>query len=584
MQKKVKSLLVSLIVFVLVLSLFSYTAWSVYVQSQAEDKIKARSSLSIAKSVIESVIAARILSAKGLIAYIQINPSLTKEAFDNFAAGLFDTEDSIIRNTALLKDTTIIYNYPLKGNEKTIGVDLSKVDIQKITVNEVKRTGKMHLIAPVKLIQGGTGIIVRIPINVKDPATQKMIYWGQMSMVFDYDKLLVKSGLIELEKDYYIQLVDKGTPSIAPKIIWSNKETLPSEAVQEGIDLYQASWELLVIRKQGWQGLSVVFMMLLVAGFFTATGSAYGLYTLLYSKSELAKKVEERTEALKSTNSILEQNMAELEESQAELTEVNHQLEYSITALKVAQNQLIVSEKLAGLGELVAGVAHEINTPLGISVTLGSFVATLHEEFKKDLLTQNPTFESTRDFIQSSEEALDLLNINLERASGLVNSFKQVAVDQASEGRRKFSVRDALEDILKSLFPKLKKSNVEVILDCPDNLIVDSYPGVLSQIITNLVTNSIIHGFGTRQKGLITISVTLEGKIYSISYKDDGVGIPESIIDKVFNPFFSTRKQSGSTGLGLHIVHNLVTQSLKGNIQLTSEKGQGATFLITFEV
>jgi signal transduction histidine kinase len=583
MQKKIRSLIVSLIVFALVLSLFSYTAWSVYIQSQAEDKNNAKGSLAVAKSVIESVITARIISAKGLIAYIQINPHLSKEAFDNFAAGQFDNEDLIIRNTALLKDTTIIYNYPLEGNEKTIGVDLSTVDIQKITVNEVKKTGKMHLIAPVNLIQGGTGIIVRIPINIKDPATDKMMYWGQMSMVFDYDKLLVKSGLMELSKDHYIQLIDKGTLSIAPKLIWGNIDTLPSGAILENIDLFQASWDLSLIRKQGWQGSSIAFWILLTAGLLTATGSAYGLYALISSRSELEKKVNERTAALKLTNNILEQSLAELEENQAELTEVNHQLEYSLSALKTTQNQLIISEKLAALGELVAGVAHEINTPLGISVTLGSFVSALHQEFKKNIQNHTYNFEIAEEFIHTSEDAIDLMNINLERASGLVNSFKQVAVDQASEDKRKFSIKDALQDVLKSLHPKLKKSNVEVILQCADNLIVDSYPGALSQIITNLVINSIIHGFSTRQNGKITITVTLQNRIYSISYRDDGIGIPNSIIDKVFNPFFSTRKQSGSTGLGLHIVHNLVTQSLKGNIQLTSEKNQGVHFIITFD-
>lgn len=314
----------------------------------------------------------------------------------------------------------------------------------------------------------------------------------------------------------------------------------------------------------------------IVTGVFLYFFSKAQFTQILIRNSELEEHVRERTERLTSTNKYLEQTMAELEESQAEL-------EQSLENLKETQEQLIISEKLTALGELVAGVAHEINTPLGVGVTLASHMTELHRDLKKRFLQEALHRSDLEEFLISSEEELELLNVNLERAASLVASFKQVAVDQSSQELRKFKVYDTIQDVLKSLYPKLKKTPYQLNFTCPEDLEVSSYPGAISQIITNFVMNSLIHGFSNRSQGNIQIKVEQLDHTIVLLYEDDGQGISEEHLSKVFNPFFSTNKQGGSTGLGLHIVHNLVTQSLNGHISLRSKENQGCQFKITFE-
>lgn len=570
-------------VFILVFSAFLFTAFLQFNHTIAEDQIKAKESLVYTKSVLESILTAHIISTKGLISYVQTSPDLNQENFEIFAKGLINTDDGIVRNIAILQNTTIRYTYPLKGSEKSIGVNLSKIEGQADTILEARKTGKMVITAPVNLVQGGTGIIVRMPIYKWNTYTKNEVYWGQMSLVFDFQQTIQKSGLLSLSQNNTVRLVHLNADGTEKAIIWSNSDHSIAPGVSETIDLHEATWELQLERKNGWKGTSVTFWTILLSGIIAATLSASTINHLLTSKQDLERKIEERTASLKNTNFNLEQNMSELEESQAELTEVNYQLSHSLNLLKETQNQLIVSEKLAALGELVAGIAHEINTPLGIGVTLASYIQSIQRDFKAQYTNKTLTDEAMNDYLSSSDEALIQLNRNLERASSLVVSFKQLAVDQSSEERRLFVVKDIIQDTLISLQPKLKKTAVQVTVECDETLSIQGYPGAITQIITNFVINSLLHGFKNHSKGHIQISFKHIGNQFTLEYWDDGVGISEDHLDKVFNPFFSTRKAAGSTGLGLHIVHNIVTHTLLGDIQLISEKDKGVHFIIRFE-
>ncbi len=582
MKLSLKHLTLPILVFLMMTLFFFFTARLEYTTAISENQQKAKDSLINTKSALESLLTAHIISAKGLISYVQNNPNLTQKDFEAFASGLYESSNSIIRNMGILKDTTLRLVYPVEGNEKAIGVDLSKVETQKNTVLAVKKTGKMMIVAPVDLVQGGKGIVARIPLYILDSQTHKPVYWGQMSVVFDYDVLLKDSGLLRLGETNYVDLFDSSNQTSSKTSIWSNKPQGVINGVSETIDLYQVNWTLTMSRKTGWNGLTITFWIIILSGIVTILGATYGLYMLLSSKDDLKSKVEERTHSLKTTNETLELNMGELEESQAELTEINTRLQNTVETLKETQKQLIVSEKLAALGELVAGVAHEINTPLGISVTLSSYIQRLLVNLKSRYNQHALSLQDIEEFLSGSNEAISLLNINLERASGLVNSFKQVAVDQSSEEKRQFFVKDALQDILKSIQPKFKRTDIQTLIICDPEIIIDSYPGVIAQIITNLALNSLLHGFGSRLDGQITVEFRVVGKTYELIYSDNGIGIQEEIKDKIFNPFFSTRKHAGSTGLGLHIIHNLVTQTLKGQIRMESTSGHGVQFLITF--
>jgi signal transduction histidine kinase len=252
----------------------------------------------------------------------------------------------------------------------------------------------------------------------------------------------------------------------------------------------------------------------------------------------------------------------------------------SSEALKKAQEHLIQTEKMAALGSLVAGVSHEISTPLGISVTAASFLRqkTAALEMKKN--SPDLTGKDLDTYLHQAMESVTMIDKNLNRASELINSFKQISVDQSNEIKRSFNLKDYIEDILQSLNPKLKQTSHSVVLNCPEDITVESYPGALSQILTNLVMNSLIHGFQGMDHGEIGISVTEHRESLVLDYRDNGRGMDEQTLKHIYDPFYTTCRASGGTGLGMNIVFTIVTGKLNGTIQCTSTPGQGARFLI----
>ncbi|HYD30473.1 MAG TPA: PAS-domain containing protein [Azospirillaceae bacterium] len=248
--------------------------------------------------------------------------------------------------------------------------------------------------------------------------------------------------------------------------------------------------------------------------------------------------------------------------------------------LKETQASLVQAEKMASLALLVAGVAHEINTPVGIAygcaTYLDSRTRVLREAFEKGAMKKSDL--ST--YVAHASESSRLILTNLTRASELIQSFKRVAVDQTSAERRTFGLKDYLEEIITSLRPRLKGLQHRIALECPESLMVNSYPGALSQVMTNLVINALVHAFEEEQTGHIAITVILDDDDIEIRFQDDGRGIPPESLDKIFEPFFTTRRGAGGSGLGLHIVFNLVTQSLGGRITCESTEGQGTLFTL----
>ncbi|MCG7982632.1 MAG: ATP-binding protein [Candidatus Thiodiazotropha lotti] len=275
----------------------------------------------------------------------------------------------------------------------------------------------------------------------------------------------------------------------------------------------------------------------------------------------------------------------QLSESNTKLAHRNTALIHSLHELKATQKQLIESEKMASLAGLVAGMAHEINTPVGTSITAASHlkdrVVKIRQHFERDEMTRT----DLDGFFNSSEKACDILLSNLQRSGDLVKSFKLVAVDQSSLKRRLFDMCEYLQEIKQSLQPRLKYSQYRLEIECLSPIELNTCPGVLSQVITNLVLNSIIHGFGDDpdQPGLMRIEVTSVGDSnVRLVYTDDGVGIAEHHIDRIFEPFYTTNREVGGSGLGLHLVYNSVTTHLGGTIQLESKPHAGVRFTIEF--
>jgi signal transduction histidine kinase len=246
------------------------------------------------------------------------------------------------------------------------------------------------------------------------------------------------------------------------------------------------------------------------------------------------------------------------------------------------QRYLVETERLAALGGLVAGVAHEINSPVGMSLTVASTLARRSASFR-DQIASGPVRRSLLvEFAASCHDAANQLVANLERAGELIRSFKQVAVDRSSHAeRRTFDLKLVTEQVMASVRPGLPK-RASVAVEIPADLALDSYPGAYGQVLTNLIFNAVIHGFADGPGGHVSIKARrLGNEQVEITFSDDGSGIPEDIQRHVFDPFFTTRRAQGSTGLGLYVVHNLLTQQLGGRVTLTSAPGKGTTICMT---
>jgi len=317
------------------------------------------------------------------------------------------------------------------------------------------------------------------------------------------------------------------------------------------------------------------------------------LHGILYLENNLATDVftPDRLEilnifssqmAISIDNARLYANLEDkVKERTLEIEMKKQELSNAWEKVQSAQQQLVESEKMAALGNLVAGIAHEINTPVGIGVTAASKLRSLTTEIQALYQDNKMKRSDLEKYFKSSLQGTEFVLNNLSRASELIQSFKQVAVDQSTEQKRTFELREYLDEILLSLHPKLKRTKHRITIHCEQEIILSSYPSAFYQIITNLIMNSLIHGFEHTTEGQISLQAKVKpDKNLYLVYQDNGQGIAEMNLKNIFEPFFTTNRQGGGSGLGLHIVYNLVTHTLGGRIMCDSEFGYGVTFTI----
>jgi signal transduction histidine kinase/purine-cytosine permease-like protein len=327
----------------------------------------------------------------------------------------------------------------------------------------------------------------------------------------------------------------------------------------------------------------------LTAKHLTATLlGAYGMFLVMIGIGSwwLVLTQESRQlaqEELDQRNAQLQQEVQERQLAEQQLQEKAQQLEQTLANLQQAKSQLMQTEKLAALGQLVAGVAHEINTPIGIGVTAASLLvektADFYQRFQNGLMKRS----DLERFLAVTQQGSQMTLTNLNRAAELIQSFKQVAVDQSSESQRVFNLSAYLEEILLQLSPKLQGIH-QVVIQGDRGLTLNSYPGAFSQIVTNLVMNSLMHAYEPARSGTITLTFKQIEQQLIFTYADDGQGIPAAHLSKIFEPFFTTKRGQGGSGLGLHIVYNLVTQKLNGTIYCESQLQPGAKFIMKLPV
>lgn len=321
-----------------------------------------------------------------------------------------------------------------------------------------------------------------------------------------------------------------------------------------------------------------------------AQGSDFGLFqTAIVLEDQVRDRTRELeaalhenekiNRALQRTKEQMEREIEERKRAHAALEREREEQKVLIARLEQAMSQLIQAEKLAALGSLVAGVAHELNTPLGNSLTVASALNEVIRNFTDRFHAGSLSKQALADFIAHCREAALLIERNSQRAAALIGNFKQVAVDQTSMRRRKFDLRQALEEVLSTLQPNLRHTRHHLIVEVEPGIELEGYPGPVEQIIANLLTNALLHGFEGIDEGTIRIGAEQRGQDHvALYFTDNGMGMNEATARRAFDPFFTTKLGKGGSGLGLYIVYNLATVVLGGTIKLASSPGQGASF------
>jgi signal transduction histidine kinase len=298
--------------------------------------------------------------------------------------------------------------------------------------------------------------------------------------------------------------------------------------------------------------------------------------------NSMVGQLKESFAALETKNTEIQTLNADLEQRVAHRTAA---LNARMDELVQTRNELLQSEKMASLGRLVAGFAHEINTPIGVAVGAASTLNEVARQVNALLQYDEVDEHELLSLLESVDEAADLTLSNLRRAVRLVSSFKRTAVDQSSETARLFDVYETIEDVNNSLYNKFKNTSIHISVDCQSPLTLYGFPGALDQILTNLMMNSLVHGFDEgKQEGNIRIKTRLRKEMLYITYTDTGKGMSQEALNNIFEPFFTTRRGKGGTGLGMYICYNLITSQLSGTVTCQSELGKGTVFNIEYPV
>ncbi|WP_426415974.1 sensor histidine kinase [Aestuariirhabdus sp. LZHN29] len=300
----------------------------------------------------------------------------------------------------------------------------------------------------------------------------------------------------------------------------------------------------------------------------------------------LAQEVEKKTRSLQETLNVVEAREQSLESEVALRLQAEQELKASYQALKQsqgelykAQDQLVASEKLNTLGQMVAEVTHELNTPIGVAITTSSYLEGKMQELEKGFKERTITTGQMEQFLAGGRESAELIRVNMQHAAELVSDFKLIAVDEASNRLRTINLKDYLQGIVHSVHHKFKRTPHQIVVDCDPSIELYCRPGAIAQVVINLMMNSLVHGFESHDSGNIRIEARKEdARWIAITYRDDGKGMAAEQLQRVFEPFYTTRQEEGGSGLGGHIVHKLVTGDLGGEIRVESELGSGVVY------
>ncbi|OOF22625.1 hypothetical protein BZJ19_14430 [Salinivibrio proteolyticus] len=468
------------------------------------------------------------------------------------------------------KEPMITCTVPMKENERFVGV--ATVDMRLDGIADIlSRYGKEN-----------DGYVFALDAN------NKAISYPESAVTFNpYRNTLLTATELELQLPWLQEALQASESLQDSRLITIESDGVLNEAAYVHIIKYpQVDWVIgLVVPKSKMtaaadsMGLFLMFAiggLLLVVGIIAAITARNLLGKIQQTTTQIWELIEGET-----TQELTVDNMNEVGELRQAVNAYGDKLKSLLTRLEAIQDELVQNEKLSSLGSLVAGVAHELNTPIGNALMSATSILGVKQEFVHKL--EKPiTRDDLNQFLTHVDEGTRIVERNMARASELIRAFKQLAVDQTSDLRREFDLHHLVNEVLLSLRPTLQRLPHQIDVDIPDNMQLNSYPGALSQILINLINNALIHAFASKEQGRIQIYATQSSTdLVHITVRDNGAGMSYDVRKRIFDPFFTTRLGQGGSGLGLHITFNLVTSVLGGRIEVKSEPNKGSRFTIT---
>ena len=479
---------------------------------------------------------------------------------------------------------------PMKGNENAFGFDLASQPPQLGTLKAARDSGDIVATGRILLVQDPThraAFVVRAPIYrqqmpLVSVAQRRAAFLGVVTIVFLIDDLMREVIEPSLLRHLTLQIIDTGDAS-APSaqaagpdntLFDSNRpgtRTLTNRVAQGHIHFAQRHWLVRFHALAGSRYSRDVTPLILIG----AAGAVISaLIAALLVASGRSRMLAGRLSA----------NLAELAHQKAHVELAHGDLSSVLATLKQAQASLITSEKLAALGALVAGIAHELNTPIGNSLLTATTLSDMAAEFEKQYANGGIKRSALEAHLAAIRRACGIMASSLGRAADLITSFKQVSVDQTSDQRRRFDLDALVRDTVATYAAQLRRANCRIDVDVAPQLVFDSYPGALGQVLSNLINNALLHAFEARTAPGIVIRARAheqdQGQVV-LNFSDDGVGMTPATLHQVFDPFFTTKMGQGGSGLGMHIVYNVVTGMLGGSIAIVSTPDSGTSVTIT---
>ncbi len=549
-------------------------------------------------------------TAKGLLVDILNQIALEenwniKYEYDSFANGLKKVESSevdLMLGVAWSKDRERVYNYseealfvnwgqiyqhPLKSIESIQDLSGSKIgvmsdDIHYVGDNGIRNTLKQFSIsAGFYEFQDKTEVFDALEKGVVDAAIVNRTFGMENANQYDIKKSTIQLNPVTLRvvskqnfNDDMLRIIDGHV------INWKNDENSIYHNrllywFDSPIEEKVPTWLWIVLG-----GCVVLLAAAMTAIYFTQKIIQSKTSELLQLNETLENKVKERTHDLDESNDQLKVSLIALEEKQSELEEMNAILEEQVDMIERAQDRIIESEKMASLGRMVSSLAHELNTPLGVCVTLHSNMKLDTKRQLKALDSNTLTKQCLTEYLNDVDSVADMLHNNLDTVVDLVDRFKMLSSDRVHMNERKVNMNTYLNTQMESLSPELKQSSHDFNINCPEELELVVDPSALSQVIRNLTMNSLLHGFENKKDGIINIKVKKRNDKVLIEYADNGKGIQSDIKNRIFEPFFTTKRNRGGTGLGLSIVHSAVTQTMGGEIRIDERIQNGLKYEI----